>query len=234
LTPSRQQTLTETAKGKLSKVPTPVMRVDLDWLERMGLVRRGDGEAYKPFSRAFCEFVLAVSQGEVESELDRVDREVQDLISKSESASLEFKSSLRWDYFQKKRTDDVELAVLKTLAAFLNTDGGTLIIGVDDKHAVLGLENDYRIVRNKNRDGFELCLNDLVSNKIGRCFCQYIHSTFHRVGDLDICRVEVEPSPKPVYVNTDTETDFYIRTGNSTQKLNTKDAIDYISMHWSQ
>ena len=41
-------------------------------------------------------------------------------------------------------------AALKTIAAFLNTEGGDLLIGVDDDRRVLGIEHD----RLENDDKF--------------------------------------------------------------------------------
>ena len=65
------------------------------------------------------------------------------LIAQGEGPKLEFKSSFRWDYKQDKLNRGLENAVLKTLAGFMNGQGGTLLIGVDDSGEVLGLEKDY-------------------------------------------------------------------------------------------
>jgi hypothetical protein len=231
---SRRRVLTEVARKTLSKAPTPVMRVDLDWLEHMGLVRKDNDENYVPFSKTFREFVLDVGYAASDLELGQVDqaRTVQDIISRNEGVALELKSSLRWDYYQGKRTEAVELASVKTLAAFMNTDGGTLIIGVDDDGNVLGLDKDYSTLKKQNRDGFELFLTGLVSKKMEKRFFQYIHPIFHSISNLDICKIDVDASPEPVYVGD--EADFYIRTGNSTQSLNPKEALEYYRMHWVQ
>ena len=37
----------------------------------------------------------------------------------------------------------LEEVILKTVAAFANSQGGTLLIGVDDEGTILGLEQDY-------------------------------------------------------------------------------------------
>jgi hypothetical protein len=232
LTPSRRHVLIEAASGQLSKPFAPDRRVDLDWLERMGLIRRhGDGD-FELFSPAFHEFVSEASHKVPESELEvSQGNTIQELISESESVDLEFKSSLRWDYHQRRRNEALELAAIKTLVAFLNTDGGTLIIGVKDDGDVLGLDKDYRTLGRKNRDGFGLYLTQLVSDRLGVRFCQYIHPTFHDISGCDVCKIDVEISPEPVYVGEDAT--FYIRTHNSTQKLNTREAFEYIRRHWA-
>ena len=76
------------------------------------------------------------------TELDHKN-EALSLINHGENSSVEFKSTLRWDLRLEKRNPEIEFAVLKTIAAFMNTDGGNLFIGIDDKGTVLGLENDF-------------------------------------------------------------------------------------------
>lgn len=232
LTPARKQALVEAAGGAPKKPATPERRVDLDWLERFGLLRKEGDEHYRPFSEAFCEAIwdLRGKATQVKSTDGGQPATVEDLIAENESAVLEFKSSLRWDYHQGKRTEIPELSAAKTISALLNSDGGTLIIGVDDARNVMGLEKDYCTLRKKDRDGFELFLMDLISEQIGKRFCQYVDAAFRVIGGLDVCQVSVEPSPEPVYNGK--ETDFYIRTGNSTRKLNTKEAVEYVRMHW--
>ena len=59
-----------------------------------------------------------------------------------ESDTVEFKSSLRWNYREKKRDPEMERVVVKTTAGFLNSyQGGNLIIGLDDEGNVLSLPN---------------------------------------------------------------------------------------------
>lgn len=231
LLPSRQQLLAKVARGELEQSLASDARVDLAWLERMGLIKGPKSGTYEPFSRAFRGFLLETDQQKVSPDHHKDEKTIQDLISESEGSTLEFKSSLRWDYFQQKQAKEIEMAVVKTLAAFLNTDGGTLIIGVDDEGKVLGLDKDYASFKKKNRDGFELYLMQVVSEKLGRNICQYIHPKFYKIGDLDVCKVEVSSCPEPVYASE--EQIFFIRTGNATQELYTRDAVAYIMRHWN-
>ncbi len=65
-----------------------------------------------------------------------------DLLKAGESAVLEYKSSLRWDLKLQKYNADLIKVVFKTIAGFMNVEGGTLLIGVDDSGTVLGVEYD--------------------------------------------------------------------------------------------
>lgn len=230
---SRQKILFEAAEKKLRAPFSPDAYVEIRWLDRMGLLEKRVGDDYVPFSKTFEEFILRQERAINKSETgasNNLENTLQDLISESESAVLEFKSSLRWDYHQGKINKDLELEVVITLAAFMNTDGGSLLIGVDDDGKVLGLEKDYHSFRKKNRDGFELYLTRIISDHLGKEFCHCVRPSFHSmVGD--VCKVDVQVSPEPVYVGE--QADFYVRTHNSTQKLNTREAISYIKRHWT-
>ncbi len=89
------------------------------------------------------------------------------LIEKGESKRLEFKSSLRWDYRENILNKKLEDVILKTVAAFGNGTGGTLLIGVDDNGAILGLSKDYETLKNPDKDGFELHLRNIISAMYG-------------------------------------------------------------------
>jgi len=88
---------------------------------------------------------------------------LQEIIAGEEGADLEFKSSLRWDYNRGAIHNDIQDSAMKTVAAFQNSSGGTLVIGVNDEGKALGLSKDYQTLKKKNRDGFQLSLMTLRS-----------------------------------------------------------------------
>ncbi|MFO7772962.1 MAG: DUF262 domain-containing protein [Dehalococcoidia bacterium] len=159
-------------------------------------------------------------------------KNIADLVTEGESSRLEFKSSLRWDYKLSQPNKALELVAMKTIAGFLNTNGGTLLIGIDDSRQVIGIEQDYETLNKVDRDGYELHLNQLISNHIGKERCLNISISFHELGERDVCMVQVDPSPKPAYLKEGQESRFYIRTGNQTQPLGIKESHDYILEHW--
>ncbi len=57
---------------------------------------------------------------------------VLDIINAGENVTTEFKSTLRWSLRLQQKDSEVENEVVKTIAAFLNSKGGNLIIGVGD------------------------------------------------------------------------------------------------------
>ncbi|HLC15414.1 MAG TPA: ATP-binding protein, partial [Thermodesulfovibrionia bacterium] len=160
--------------------------------------------------------------------------DIQSFINSGESSSNEFKSSARWDYRQNKLNKELEKVILKSIAGFMNANGGKLLIGVDDSGNILGLENDFQTLKKKDRDGFEQFIIQLLSNGIGKEFCPYIDLTFQQFDVKCVCLINVDASPRPAYVQEGNEAKFFLRTGNSTQQLNTKEAIEYVGAHWDK
>ena len=117
--------------------------------------------------------------------------DLSNLIALGESATLEFKSSFRWDLREAKTNRALEAVVLKTLAGYMNGNGGTLLIGVADDGSVLGLQSDYQTLKKPDRDGFEQALMTAVATKLGADACRNVQVVFHTVQAQDVCRVIV-------------------------------------------
>jgi hypothetical protein len=170
---------------------------------------------------AYREFAPRVSTGDISG-----------LLVQGEGPRVEFKSTARWDVREKKKNAELEKVIVKTVAGFLNSDGGTLLIGVEDGGAVVGLEQDYQTIHKKNRDGYELFLQDLLLNNVGKDLSPQLAITFHAVDGKDLCRVGVQPSPRPVFIKDGNFEHLYVRTGNSTRLLTTKEALEYCKTRW--
>ena len=70
---------------------------------------------------------------------------IRDIITKGETNKIEFKSSLLWDVDKKNKNKEMGYIIAKTISAFMNSDGGKLLIGVDDNGDISGLEPDFSI-----------------------------------------------------------------------------------------
>jgi predicted HTH transcriptional regulator len=159
---------------------------------------------------------------------------IEKLIRKGESQSLEFKSTLRWDVKNNIQLKDLEKNVLKTIAAFLNTkNGGQLLVGIEDNGTVFGLEKDYQLLQNGNRDKFENTLVQLLKTHIGFMYIQHLTIAFDALDGKDVCLVTVEKSDQPAYLKYGNTEEFFIRTGNSTTSLSMRDTQEYIKKNWS-
>jgi hypothetical protein len=157
------------------------------------------------------------------------------MIEAGESNYVEFKQSLRWDYQQNQTTKIPLLSVAKTIAAFMNNEGGTLLIGVGDDQEVAGLDDDYKTFNKDNpRDAFLQRLDNLVGEYIGKELNGLLTTRIEVVDDKDVCIVHVSPSGRPVYVTHEGKEEFYIRANASTQSLSIRESNHYIAEHWKE
>ena len=159
-------------------------------------------------------------------------RDLPQVVAGGETGRVEFKSSLRWDHEARSVNRNLETAAVKAIAGFLNGKGGSLILGVDDLGGVIGLERDFGTLRRTDRDGYEQYLMGVVKKRLGGDLCPLIHLVFARVEGRDVCRVVVEPSHRPVYLEEAGSVRLYLRTGNSTRGLDVREAVDYVARRW--
>jgi hypothetical protein len=110
-----------------------------------------------------------------------------ELIAAGESLNVEFKSSARYSYKGQVRDPKLEHVIVKTIAGFMNAEGGTLLIGVDDKGQVVGLEADYQTLGKRNRDGYELFLTQLLDTNLSGASLPLARISFSQVDGQDVC-----------------------------------------------
>ena len=163
------------------------------------------------------------------------DRELFELIKRGESERVEFKSTLRMNLHSSKVDSSMELACLKTIAAFLNTDGGTLFIGVADDGTIAGLDPD----RFPNDDRFQLHFWNLFRESIGGEFVAYVRGAVTQAEGARVFIVACSRSARPVYLKWRTPGEaraaelFYVRAGPQTELLGTRQAVAFIQEHFS-
>lgn len=151
--------------------------------------------------------------------------------AKGESSEVEFKSTLRVSLHSGKPDDRVELACLKTIAAFLNTHGGSLVVGLDDEAQPVGLEND----KFDSEDKMSLHLVSLVNARMGPLAMTCTDIRFEDCEGKRIMVVKCRKASKPIfYKEKGSETEaFYVRTGPSTTQLSASQTQEYITQAWS-
>ncbi len=165
----------------------------------------------------------------------REHRQAEELIKRGESKTLEFKSTLRWSLKENRQDDKgVTHAVLKTIAAFLNTEGGDLLIGVADDGSVVGVERDQL----ENDDKFMRHLAQVVRNGLGDRAGTCIDPKTQIVQGKTVCVVSCQRSPEPVFLKwkgmeAGPNGDFFVRSGPGTVKLPPESAEEYIRTRFS-
>jgi hypothetical protein len=160
----------------------------------------------------------------------RSHRNAEELIKQGESKTLEFKSTLRWSLKENRKDDaGVTHAVLKTIAAFLNTEGGDLLIGVSDDGKVVGTAPDQL----ESDDKFMRHLTQVVQNGLGDRAGTCIDPRMQLVDGKTVCVVTCQRSPEPIYLKwkgmeKTCDGDFFVRTGPGTTRLEPVSAVEYV------
>lgn len=167
---------------------------------------------------------------------------VKKILTEDENRYLEFKSSVRWDYRQEKTNPELEKVILKTLAALGNTDGGILLIGVDDDKNIIGLEKDFQTLKKATADYYEIHLRNILHNNLGvKYVSNYIRTEFETCDNQNmICKIKILAADEPVFLkfknkNGQTEEKFFVRSGNSSQEITSIAEInDYINTRFKK
>jgi len=158
------------------------------------------------------------------------------LIQEGEGKFIEFKSTMIVNPDSKLLDSRQKHRIAKTIAAFLNSGGGALLIGVSDNKDILGLDADFSHIKGRNKfDNFRKSFDDLLSVKIGSNYHHLINLDFHRLDDMDICLVIVDASNAPVYCKNEDnlKQEFYIRRQTSTVALQINELSSYIQSNWN-
>ena len=167
-----------------------------------------------------------------------IDTDLLGLITEGENSSVEFKTTMRYDMREKRVNKKLEEVILKTIAAFSNAEGGTLIMGVDDDQNIIGLENDYRTLNSGTKDEFELHLRNLVNHAYGVEFAtNNLTIQFPDIEDVEICTVEIKQGLRPLYSEVSDKNGvkskkFYVRSGNSSQEIDITEVASYINQRF--
>jgi hypothetical protein len=177
-------------------------------------------------------FVLHRSRGRIESlgmrrEAAVSGDDVLAMVQAGEGGRLEFKQTLRFNLKSGKNGKEIEHACLKTVSAFLNSEGGTLLIGVADDGTVTGFDED----RFESGDKALLHFNNLVDRHIGTEFSRYIDSRIIEVGEKRVLRIYCMPASVPAILDAAKGEEFYVRSGPASRCLTLKQFHDWLRKH---
>ncbi len=149
---------------------------------------------------------------------------LMDYIRSGEGDRVEFKSTVRTNLRSGKPGKEIELAWLKALVAFLNSEGGVVLIGVDDTGRIVGVGPDNF----ENSDRCLLHVKNLINQHIGAEFTSFMTITLVEVDEKEVVMIECAPSKKPVFLKMGKNEEFYVRTGPSSVKLSPSQTISYL------
>ncbi len=137
---------------------------------------------------------------------------LEEALRSGEGQSIEFKRGLSRD---EQKTGGVEEELLKSVAAFANTNDGVIFIGVDDSGHVKGLKLDYM-----QRDRLEQKIRQLVRNRIRPA--PAIQVGFEDLRGLIVVGVTVPRGEAPAHMMGGV---VYVRDGSSDIQAQPEDLL---------
>lgn len=163
---------------------------------------------------------------------------IKQLLANGESKTVEFKSTLRYGLRQKAPDKGVEHSAIKNLAAFLNSEGGTLFIGVDDDGNILGLEKtDFASFKGDNKkDEFVKHFDNLVQNYFGNNMVHKFKVEFETIDNKTIALIHIkDKAAAPVIITNpekNNQEEFYVRRNASAVALTMYEMLNYSKENW--
>ena len=167
-----------------------------------------------------------------------------------EGPFLEFKTSALWSKFltkediqrgtgdlQRYGQDTSKVIIAKTLASFLNADGGSLVIGIKENKSsnlneVVGIESEYKKLKDQCEDGYRRMILDFIVKPyfpgfVFNEFNKYLRIEFLSIDGRAVCAVHANKSDKEVFLSIKKEEIFYIRVDASSRMIEGKDLVNY-------
>ncbi len=170
-----------------------------------------------------------------DSAVDQVPKSIQEIIQGGESNQVEFKPALLYNFFTGKGSIGVKGIIAKAICAFLNSNGGILIIGVTDKGEFQGLSNDFSLSEGKNsKDFFMLEFDQMLKHFLSFSIKNNVSGEFYQVDGKDIFVVKVAPSKRrPIFLKGQNGKEFYVRGEASSRQLaDIEELVNYCFDKW--
>ncbi len=163
-------------------------------------------------------------------------KHMQHLISFGETRHMEFKQSffanvdvIYANSGKLVKDKDVQGEVIKDIASFMNAEGGTLLIGVNDKGKVVGIDKELKRLGWQKIDNYFQELGAQLESRLGKDYHQYCRLTEVLIDGKMVARIDCTVSPSPVFLDNEK---FHVRTDTSSPPLAGQAMLRYIQNHF--
>ena len=146
------------------------------------------------------------------------------MVIQGESKTVEFKQTFSLDVKDNSKNKDLETAAIKTIGAFLNSEGGDLLVGVDDDGKITGIDVEIEKFHKGSRDKFLQHFKNSL-RRIGEQFYPKISYDIFKLDGKLVLHVSCEPSDKEVFVDGEK---FFVRANPATDQLTGQKLVDYV------
>ena len=151
--------------------------------------------------------------------------QVRELVRGGESKRTEFKETFSLDVRKQTKEVYIENSALKSVVAFLNSEGGDLLVGVADDGDICGVEPELAKFHKANSDKLLLHVKNRIKTRIGEQFYPLLDQRIVSVDGATILWVRCAMSETPVYLD---DKSFFVRTNPATDQLEGRKQYEYI------
>jgi len=179
------------------------------------------------------------------------------LIAKGENHFVEFKTSALWSLnfstqkinestsydIKKYRRDASKFIIAKSLAGFLNSEGGNLMIGIkenksQEKDEIVGVDSEFFKLKDPCTDGYRRMIVDEIikkffSSEILHHINNYIQIDFETIEEKTVCHIHLNKSDIKTFVNHQNKGYFFVRIDASTREIHGEEIVDYCLKRFS-
>lgn len=163
-------------------------------------------------------------------------KHLEHLISFGETRHMEFKQSffanadaIYSSAGKLEKNKDVQGEVIKDIASFMNAEGGTLLVGVNDKGKVLGIDKEMQRFGWKKVDNYFQELGAQLESRLSKDYHQFCRLTEVIIDEKIVARIDCKASPSPVFLDNEK---FHVRTDTSSPPLVGEAMLRYIQNHF--
>lgn len=142
-----------------------------------------------------------------------------------EGQALEFKSAFTWNSRLNREDGDLRFGVVRSIAGFLNANGGRLMIGVQDDGDAGGIEDELgTLFKDNHFDRYESLIHEHLRNTLYPYDPGAYEIVFEKRGGVYLCVITVRKQRAVTYVKQKAgsgriEHALFVRVGNRTNKL---------------
>jgi hypothetical protein len=162
---------------------------------------------------------------------------IKDIIRIGETNTVEFKSSLLYNFKSGKGGASIKYIIAKCICGFLNSrEGGLLLIGVrDDNGEIQGVEYDFSLFGENPKDKFRNEFDSLLQYYFPPSVLPSIVTQFQEINEKNIFLIQIKKNIRPImlynqYMN---KKEFFVRREASTREIiDIEEIIDYVFSNW--
>lgn len=184
--------------------------------------------------------------GEKETDDEKIIKEkLEEEVNSSNNKNLEKKRTFVYDYKnfyesgEKNKNNEISFLIVKTLCAFMNSQGGCIMIGIEDtpkkqvdKNILVGIDDEIDTFFNGSTKEYLSEINKTIKALVGETCVNLFTLKIYQIGEKKILVIRVSRSRRKVFIRNMNSLNkrkklFFVREKGSTIELNGNKIDEY-------